>query len=368
MRSNADLQREIDTFLASAKKLSDEEIIQGADVLEHQIYRNIDEILATFEVKGTKVVADIYDEVTALNNKLSALHDLHIKHPVLFFHNFNPTIIPADRAAEPARYLREQYHHFMDHCLVFGKGSKEKENLGVFVRKLMSQPIGQRLIVKLNEMNEKNGCTISLTEQLQGVLGVQPVAGSERSVNTAMTNTGGNTVSPLKLFDYPRTSWNKIQMFYPPGFWNDTQFIFKALDFGKNKCLAFKPPFISIGHELTHVLHFFRGKDRGKMPFVTANADQHADTLFIKNTEELWTIDLGNISENKLRQEHGIDLRYSHIRAFQFAEGEYSLSEIKDTMTGIHAHSKAEQKETSAHAVVMLRLDDDNPQQCCVIQ
>jgi hypothetical protein len=142
------------------------------------------------------------------------------------------------------------------------------------------------------------------------------------------------------------------------------------------KCLVFKPAFISIGHVLTHILHFFRGKDRCKMPFLTANADQHADTLFMKNTEELWTIDLGNISENNLRQEHGIDLRYSHIRAFQFGEGEYSLSEIKETMTGIHAQSVAQKTEheektpaqNPAHPVVMLRLDDDNPQPCCSIQ
>jgi hypothetical protein len=188
MPSNAVLQQNVDAFLASAATLSDEEIIERADALEHQIYRNIDETLTTFEAKGTKVIADIFDEVTALNNKLNALHDLHVKHPILYFHAFNMALIPEAKASEPARYLREQYHHFMDHCLVFGKGSKEKEQLGVFVRKLMSQPLGQRLILKLNQLNEQYGCSLSIIEQPQTSLGVRPVEGSGRSVTDAMTN------------------------------------------------------------------------------------------------------------------------------------------------------------------------------------
>jgi hypothetical protein len=316
--------------------------------------------------------------VTALSDKLTALHELHLKHPLLYFHAFNPTVIPETRQAEPALYMREQYHHFMDNCFTFKNNSTDREDIAVCIRKLMSQPIGQRLIVKLNQLNEKYGCRITVTAQPNGNLAVRPVDGSQRNETPAMTDKTEEAVAALKFFDAPRKAWNKIELLYPPKFWQDAQqYVFKTLDFGKNKCLVFKPPFISIGHELTHALHFFRGKDRCKMPFPVVDPNQHTNMLFMKNTEELWTIDLGNISENKLRQEHGIHLRYSHIRASQFAQGPYSMDEIGETMKEVRAAESAANKEekeppvtthsqTSTHPMVILPLDDDKPS-CCNI-
>jgi hypothetical protein len=281
------------------------------------------------------------------------------------------TVIPENNKSEPALYLREQYHHFMDHTLAFRKEGINKEDVAVCIRKLMSQPIGQRLIVKLNQLNEQYGCCVTVTAQAQGSLAVRPIEGSMRSETAATMNKDEQLSSPLKLFDYPKKAWNKIELFYPPQFWKDPQYFFKALDFGKNKCMVFKPAFISIGHELTHALHFFRGKDRCKMPFPVA-ADKHTEMLFGKNTEELWTIDLGNISENKLRQEHGMQQRYSHIRAFQFAEGPYSLEGIHETLAEIRSESKERAREaettepTPANDLVILPLNNDKPS-CCII-
>ncbi len=361
---NNKLKEKIDTFLSSLKKLSPEEIIRRTDDFEHQIYQHIDAVLASYGKDNAKNIEEIFFEVQAFNDKLNALHNLHVKYPLLFFHSFNNDLIPETNKTEPALYLREQYHYFMEHCLAFDKKSIEKENIAVLIRKLISQPVGQRLIIKINQLHEQYTCYISVLEQAHASLSITPDKNSLRNRHDPMKDDVQSSVSPLKFFNHPRKSWNKVQLTYPPQFWEDPQFLFKALDFGKGKCLVFKPAFISFGHELTHALHFFRGKDRCKMPFQESG---HTETLFMKNMEELWTIDLGNISENKLRAEHGIDLRYSHIRAFQFGEGPYSLSEIGETMGSIHQTHKKPEAQSYTNDLVILELKDDKPGQCCTI-
>ncbi|QLZ68905.1 hypothetical protein FOLKNPGA_01685 [Legionella sp. PC1000] len=378
---NKKLAAKVDVFLSNMSRMQSNDIIQQADNLEHLIYRRIDQTLALFDsnqdVKTGIVFTDLFQEVSQLNQKLNALHNVHLHNPLLYFHAFNIELIPKDKQSHPAEYLREQYNYFMDNFLVFDKKSKQKEHIAVFVRQLLSQPTGQRLIIKLNQLAYQHGCRISVEEKNTPMLSVTPVATSGVGESAAMTDA--TTKPVLKFFNYPRTIWKQMQLLYPPNFWEDPRFTFQALTFGKETSLAFKPPFISIGHEFTHTLHFFRGKDRRKMAFLDSEK-MYIERLFSKSIEELWTIDRGNINENKLRAEHGINPCFSHVRAGLFVDptDELSLERIKETMSKVQSqlqesHTKSNQDkqkhtqhEKASGGFATLALQDEKPERCLV--
>lgn len=374
--NNQKLLGKVDVFLAGLAKLDSHDTIQKTDELEHQIYWHIDKTLALFDSNQSEktgiVFTHIFEEVSQLNQRLSALHKVHLKNPLLYFHAFNMELIPKEHQSEPAEYLREQYNYFMDHCLVFDKKSKEKEHIAVFVRQLISQPTAQRLIIKLNQLAEQRGCRIIIDEYNPPMLAVTPSADSGIGEAAAMTVAAGKPV--LKFFDYPRTIWKNMQLLYPRNFWEESLFPLQALTFGKETSLAFKPAFISIGHELTHTLHFFRGKDRRKMEFLESDKP-YIERLFSKSMEELWTIDRGHINENKLRSEHGINPCFSHIRAGLIVDpkDELSLERIKETMPKVRSELQESQMnlsqerenqnqyEEAPHGFVTLSLHTEKP-------
>ncbi len=378
---NKNLTAQVDAFLADIIKLQSNDIIEQADNLEHLIYRRIDQTLALFDsnqdVKTGIVFTDLFEEVSQLNQKLNALHNIHLQNPLLYFHAFNMELIPKDKQSHPAEYLREQYNYFMDIVLVFDKKSKEKEHIAVFVRQLLSQPTGQRLIIKLNQLAEQHGCRISVEEKNPPMLSVTPVATSGVGESAAMTDA--TTKPALKFFNYPRTIWKQMQLLYPRNFWEDSRYPLQALTYGKGTSLAFKPAFISIGHEFTHTLHFFRGKDRRKMAFLDSDK-MYIERLFSRSIEELWTIDRGNINENKLRAEHGINPCFSHVRAGFFVDpaDELSLERIKETMPKMQSQlqesqtkpSQDKEKHTQHEEVpcgfVTLSLQDEKPDRCLI--
>ncbi|OEH45517.1 hypothetical protein lpari_03503 [Legionella parisiensis] len=167
---NRNLAAKVDAFLTDMTSLQKNDIIQQTDNLEHLIYRRIDQTLALFDsnqdVKTGIVLTDLFEEVCRLNQKLNALHNVHLQNPLLFFNAFNMELIPKEKQSHPEEYLREQYHYFMDNFLVFDKKSKEKEHIAVFVRQLLSQPTGQRLIIKLNRLADQHSCRILVEEKI----------------------------------------------------------------------------------------------------------------------------------------------------------------------------------------------------------
>ncbi|OEH45518.1 hypothetical protein lpari_03504 [Legionella parisiensis] len=206
------------------------------------------------------------------------------------------------------------------------------------------------------------------------MLCVTPVTNSGVAEAGAMTDVSAKPV--LKFFNYPRTIWKQMQLLYPRNFWEDSRFTLQALTFGKETSLAFKPAFISIGHEFTHTLHFFRGKDRRKMAFLDSDK-MYIERLFSRSIEELWTIDRGNINENKLRAEHGINPCFSHVRAGLFIDpaDELSLERIKETMPKVRSQSllkssedkeKHTQHEKVSCGFVTLPLQDETPERCLI--
>jgi hypothetical protein len=191
--------------------------------------------------------------------------------------------------------------------------------------------------------------------------------------------TDASAKPALKFFNYPRTIWKQMQLLYPRNFWEDPRFTLQALTFGKETSLAFKPAFISIGHEFTHTLHFFRGKDRRKMAFLDSDKT-YIERLFSKSIEELWTIDRGNINENKLRADHGINPCFSHVRAGLFVDpsDELSLERIKETMPKVRSQlqesqtksspgkEKPAQHEKVPEGFITLSLQDEKPGRCLI--
>lgn len=326
------------------------------------------------DVKTGIVFTDIYIEVNQLNQKLNGLHQVHLKHPFLYFRAFNLKIIPKESQSHPEEYLRAQYHYFMDNVLIFDKKSKEKDHIAVFVRQLLSQPTGQSLIIKLNQLAHRCACRIIVEEKNPPALSVTPMAntGIEKAAMTDAAN-------PLKFFNFPGTIWKQMQLLYPRNFWEAPLFTMQALTFGKESSLAFKPAFISMGHEFTHTLHFFRGKDRRKMAFLDSDKP-YVQRLFSSSVEELWTIDRGNINENKLRAEHGINPCFSHVRAGLFVDptDELSLERIKETMPKVllqleEVQTKLSQQreentqyEDVSSCFVLLPIQDEKQERCLI--
>ncbi|STY29186.1 Uncharacterised protein [Legionella wadsworthii] len=376
---NQKLTTKVDAFLSGVNKLQNHKIIEQADYLEHLIYRRIDQTLALFnsdhDVKTGIVFTDIYTEVNELNQKLNRLYQVHLKNPFLYFRAFNLGIIPKEKQSHPEKYFREQYHYFMDNVLVFDKKSKEKEHIAVFVRQLLSQPTGQSLIIKLNQLAQRCECRMIVEEKNPPTLSVAPMANTGIEKFAAITDT----TNPLKFFDFPRTIWKQMQLLYPRNFWEAPLFTMQSLTFGKENILAFKPAFISMGHEFTHALHFFRGKDRRKMAFLESDKP-YVQRLFSSSLEELWTIDRGNINENKLRAEHGIKPCFSHVRAGLFVDptDELSLERIKATMPKVLSQLEEVQTKMSqqreentpyeeiSSCFVLLPLEDEKHEPCLV--
>jgi len=89
---------------------------------------------------------------------------------------------------------------------------------------------------------------------------------------------------------------------------------------GENMALIFFPEEIIIGHELTHALHYLQGLHQGFTIFSSSSAIPMQElypprTMVGSCADELMTIELGSISENALRKERHLPLRYSHSGA-----------------------------------------------------
>ena len=335
------LQQAIDLFSQDLLSWTQEAIIKKVDYFEHQVYQAIDAALIRFDHEGSKAFNDIYDEVAALNARLIMLHNIHLAHPNLHAREFDLDFFGDINEEKRIYVLNEHYKFFMEHCLDFYNDESQKKDIAVLVRKILSMPKGQRLIIKLNQFAEQRGCRIAVKSksEVNSSLSVKCIKEFPLKVNDSacIDDMNRSVASSLKLFDPPRGKWINVELSYPVKFWEKSTFFFEALDFGKKTCLVFKPAFVSIAHELIHVLHFFRGKDRCRMEFSGQYDRPHLKGLFMNNMEEMWTIDLGKISENKIREEHHINPRFSHIRVFMFSEGEYSVGEIKSTLTEEHA-------------------------------
>ena len=89
-------------------------------------------------------------------------------------------------------------------------------------------------------------------------------------------------------------------IFIDPGMGDET---LTAFDEAYNE--IFQPPFVTLGHELIHALHFTTGTAAtGKDPIT--HPDYH-------DYEEEQTIASGELTENMIRGEHGFPARFGHV-------------------------------------------------------
>jgi hypothetical protein len=333
------LLQEAQAFILSIKgpsaSSSYEEMVAKIYAFERQIYGSIQEELLSFDSRAPeesagKALGRIYDAMGPLVAILPALFDAHVAYPGLCFYEFNHALLPDSYKVTPEQYFCAQYHYFMNECLSFPKKTDlaEKNNIAVYVRCLLSRPVGQELIVRLNNYAQLHRCRIAVCiNGSTSSLAVEPdVIGLPESAH-----------SSAGWFSVNKKASNQPKLHVPLTYEKHGIWIQNDLSFGKYNSLVFKPRFISFGHELVHVLRCFNGdftveKISGKYD------DPAINFLFMCNAEELNTIDLAEISENKLRIEYGFSERFSHISALQHSYGDTSLEGIQKTMIDVRAH------------------------------
>jgi hypothetical protein len=306
-----------------------EEITAQIDVVEHDIYKEIDRLLAIPNIFGTEAV----DSLVKLDNILDSLLKLRMKYPFPYFKEINMPLVPSGHS--PETFMKQQYIFFMEKCLdVSEMSSDELAKINAYVLQIISRPAGQRLILRLNHLAQTNGCKIKAVS----ILGYGSMAASAdpASRQTSIPKIPHPSGNPYKQF-HELTPYTKTTLLTPT---KPRSFIDK-LDFGKSSAYSYKPTFISFSHELIHCLHFFRGTDRLRMPFSAA----HQSTIIppiMTSPEELWTIDMGrNLSENKIRQEHDLKPRFSHNKT-GFLAGKYlpGIAQAEEIQPDIQAALK----------------------------
>jgi hypothetical protein len=285
------------------------------DALECLIYQAINEILKIPDVFNNPA----FDDFIKLDKILKDLFEFRISYPFLYFKEIDERLIPKGVTEPPESFMSEQFNFFIKNCLDLSALPQDQRlQIHALILQIISRPVGQRLIVRLNQMRRATQDTIIKVEMFlrssaDSSLAISP---SEQPEDKEILpgNSFADFSRPYKAF---RTcaKYRKVMFWYPANACHRSAM--SALNFGKETYFAYKPLFISFAHELIHALHFLRGRDRCTMDF----DERHGEiikSLFVANVEELWTIDLGrNLSENRLRAEWGIDSRYSHTKATQ---------------------------------------------------
>jgi|GEM_PF-4641169 len=307
------------------KPQSGQEIVEEIDALEYLIYQKINEILKTSDIFNNPT----FDDFLELDKILKQLFELRIMYPFLYFKEINKQLIPKGYTMTPESFMSEQFNFFIKHCLDLSElPTNQQLQIYVLIVQIMSRPIGQRLIVRLNQMKQHSEKIIKLKNYLGGnssasllTKALQPSKNSEISSGTpaagfflSYKRFKNNIKYKKVIIHFPKNAYERIPL--------------DSLDYGKQSNFAYKPLFISFAHELIHTLHFLHGRDRQSMCFDERHG-KIIENLFVSNVEELWTIDLGrNLSENKLRKEWGLDQRYSHIplmKAFRVEDSHYEF-------------------------------------------
>lgn len=287
-KSVVELKRQI-----NVGEMKGSESITQADLLEHQIYQAIDSLLQEGNEDIFACLDKHFDQIDENVRLLHDIHQVYHQYPLfLWFSTIDKSLIPDAWDKSDSEFMCEQFQFFVNKCLKFdNRDSNLKRHFLILVRQLISRPAGQNLIIQLNQFSEK-GCTILVSGKPKGFFSVLPQESKDGICRS------------VKL-SYPSDFHSNLAL--PKSFYTD-----ENLNFGKTHSMVFKPTFISLGHELIHALHFFQQNDNRRSLIPAPYNHPLIIALFGNNFEELITIDLGEISENSLRREHGIHQRFSH--------------------------------------------------------
>jgi hypothetical protein len=216
-------------------------------------------------------------------------------------------------------YLSEQYHFFIRNVVDFTAINKaDKLHLCALILRIMATPVGQRLIFKLNLLKyQRKNVKISIKYGKRLVLqvGLRPQDREKCKCEDSQLIPEGNDRQAYKKYDKKGQPVDQVFVIIPENY------LSKPADIvaGKTKIgLIYHPQFISLLHEFIHCLHKLRGRDRSILYFRHSMRSPiyylYYNGLFA-SVEEKWTIEYGNISENKARKQNGLPLRLGFLGA-----------------------------------------------------
>ncbi len=223
-----------------------------------------------------------------------------------------------------AEYLTQEYQFFLQTALdITSMHEDDVFSIHALIFKIMSRPVGQRLILNLNRLSRLHNATIQvnygdyLSVKLIGDSGAGLCVDSGK-LNVVDEESQWNETlyrKQYKQYETKGQALKAIVLTYPKNFF-DRPLTFCA---GIEVPLVCLVPFISFAHELIHVMHYFRGKNRAKLK--TQHDIQsplyhlYRHSAFFALPEEFWSIELGKLSENALREEHDLPKRGSYCGA-----------------------------------------------------
>ncbi len=279
------------------------------DFIEHQLYQEIERLAQpTGEDKILSGVNSNFDAIVRDIQLTLELLSIRCHLPFLYFTEIDEGLMPDDlkegkASISPVKFIRQEFEFFITHCLKFTKADK-KHHLYIvaLIRQLISRPVGQRLMIELNQFARKHhDISISLSE---------------------MSTSWFSTEASQKKGD-AKSYWS-AQLTYSSNFYAfEPHNLCDLFNYGKIHYLALRIPFINFGHELIHVLNFFKGTHKLNTPIPVSYSDIVIPQFFPGRGgfEELWTIALADINENSLRAAHGLNPRFSHLSLALFIYG-----------------------------------------------
>lgn len=294
------------------------------DDLQHDRYKKLEFALESYDCALPPTHENnesILKKVNILCLELSRLQDKHAaltktlisERRLIWFKEtiLDYKLIPPQHKNSILEYLTQQYYYFIEIILCCDQiAMKDAIHLKSAVLQIMSRPMGQRLILKLNQQ-----CKI-----------IEVVYGDSLSVDRCVKKPENSTSgSCMKYFlyylfwskredvaDVKTDSLKKIIFYYPRDYHMAEPHIIAGLK-GQLICDTF---LTNIAHEFSHCLNHFREKTKSFLLCQLNSAVYHlySDNPWT-NGEEYQTIEQTKSSENAIRAEHNLSLRGGHIGA-----------------------------------------------------
>ena len=343
MSSNSPLasQKEIELLLTEMLEI---------DKQQHQLFQDLNEELNTFDPEGSK------DEHMAIFKKAliikKALIEIQYKHievshklaqngKLYFADNctmFLPEkyVLPSLKGKNPQEIIESSYFSLLSKIRDSSQLEEEDFKLvNSYLMELASRPQGQKLLVKFNYLLEKKNapCSISAIDEFT-------VSRSGGATVTAKPDYKYNNFSSFKEIIKESSTKGKgverINITVPKKYYESDAYFNVELaasnDQRSRGLVDIGPGFLLFGHELIHACHFLSGSAKLDINHFFAkiknDKNEAMATLYefrdsnkkgepiLKNNkesaEEFWTIEGAKLSENKLRNEHGLLNRIGH--------------------------------------------------------
>ncbi len=380
----------------SKKKTGDDvnELMYLNDVARQTAYKAIDDLYGSLEPGANKETQlGIYTEIMGIKKILKDMQYEHMELTSRLNRNGDIYIDKKYDTPIPDKYIskqlesqsreeivKENYYQLLNKINQSMKMNEDESRfLNSLLMQIIARPAGQKLIVKLNYLLEKNNANISI---LRGDSFVckQTAGANAKPIedNNIVDQYGKDYKSIIKRSieksEGAKDALVKIDFNYLQ---SEAAVAIEAYASPNKGLTDVGPAFILLAHELIHATHNLKGSSRDNVrnffSSMRGNEDFVMELLYpIDNkfnsvgseAEEYWTIEGGNTCENSLREENGLSLRTGHISAVpgdQAIRDLYYLGICRDyneeaMMRFINYTNSHENLDTNA---IQLITDDD---------